>query len=275
VTTRPRSPASWRRGLFFVRRFRHFPCLIYRLVLPAIFLVGPDLYSLNNHENEYESVMAKAPVVEENDLRRLLKVTGVSGECPIRNIALVYVLYGTGLMLTEVASITTWDYLTEKGLVRDKSEVRAEIAYNSKSRALYWSNPKVTNAIDSYLAERVRLGHGLTARKAAFRGLDPDTPLFRRGDGQPYQLIQRKTSTGALSYSCDSLSQLYRKLHAQAGILGATALSGRRTFAVRLYRKGFDLKHICELLGHSSISSTKALCDSDPIKLGTLVAGII
>jgi len=219
--------------------------------------------------------MAKAPVVEENDLRRLFKVATVSGESPVRNVALLYVLYGTGMMLTEVASITVRDYLTEVGAVREKSEIRAEIAHNSKSRAIYWSNPKVTNAIDAYIAERVRLGHGLTVRKAAFRGIDPDAHLFRRGDGEPYQLIQRKTGTGAISYSCDSLSQLYRTLHAQAGVIGATALSGRRTFAVRLYRKGFDLRHICELLGHASISSTKALCEGDPVKLGTLVAGVI
>lgn len=76
--------------------------------------------------------MAKAPVVEENDLRRLLKVSAVSGESPVRNVALVYVLYGTGMMLTEVASITPRDYLTETGLVREKSEVRAEIAHNCR-----------------------------------------------------------------------------------------------------------------------------------------------
>jgi site-specific recombinase XerD len=49
--------------------------------------------------------MAKAPVVEEHDLRRMLKIAGVTGESPLRDVALLYVLYGTGLMLTELAQI--------------------------------------------------------------------------------------------------------------------------------------------------------------------------
>jgi len=219
--------------------------------------------------------MSKAPVVEENEFRHLVKVTAISGESPIRNVALVYVLYGTGMMLTEIASFTVRDYLREDGSVCAMSSVRAAIAYNNTARPLPWTNAKVVGALDAYIAERLRLGHGLTVRKAAFRGLDPDTPLFRRGDGEPFQLTERKTSAGALSYSCDSLGQLYRKLHAQAGLNGAHALAGRRTFAVRLHRKGFDLKLISLLLGHSTLTATERLIDSDPVKLGDLVAGIV
>jgi integrase len=125
--------------------------------------------------------------------------------------------------------------------------VRAEIAYNGNPRPLYWASPRVTTALDKYLKYRQEHKHGITTRKAAYRGLDPDTPLFRTGDGEPYRLISRKTGTGTISYSCDALSQLFRKLHLQAGIEGASASSGRRTFAIRLYQKGFDLRHINEL----------------------------
>jgi len=219
--------------------------------------------------------MGKALVVKENELRHLLKVTGISGESPLRNVALVLVLYGTGMMLTEIASFTVRDYLREDGTAREESQVRAAIAYNGIARPLLWTNGKVTAALDAYVAERVHAGHGLTVRKAAFRGLDPDRPLFRRGDGEPYQLIERKTASGTLSYSCDSLSQLFRKLHSQAGIEGANALAGRRTFAVRLHRKGFDLKLISALLGHVTLTATKRLIDSDPERLGAIVARIV
>jgi len=179
------------------------------------------------------------------------------------------------MMLTEIASLTIRDYVREDGSVCAMSNVRAGIAYNSTARPLPWTNSKVVGALDAYIAERLRLGHGLTVRKAAFRGVDPDSPLFRRGDGEPFQLTERKTSTGALSYSCDGLSQLFRKLHAQAGLNGAHALAGRRTFAVRLHRKGFDLKLISQLLGHATLTATKRLIDSDPVKLGAIVAGVI
>lgn len=36
-------------------------------------------------------------------------------------------------------------------------------------------------------------------------------------------------------------------------------MSGRRTFAVRLHRLGFDLRHINELLGHETLTATKDL----------------
>ena len=85
---------------------------------------------------------------------------------------------------------------------------------------------------------------GKATRKAAYRGLDPDSSLFRTSEGEPYRLTTRKTSAGAISYSCDSLSQLFRKLHLHAGIEGASAMSGRRTFAIRLHQKGYDLRHI-------------------------------
>jgi site-specific recombinase XerD len=49
--------------------------------------------------------MAKAPVVEEKDLRHVIKVAAAVSEFPERDTALLYVLYGTGAMLTELASL--------------------------------------------------------------------------------------------------------------------------------------------------------------------------
>lgn len=219
--------------------------------------------------------MAKTPFIEDHRLKHMLKVAAVSGESPARNQALLFVVYGCGLMLTEIAKLPLSDYLNADGTIKDKSLVRAEIAYNGKPRPLYWSSPRVTAALDKYLDYRLKHKHGITTRKSAYRGLDPDTPLFRTGDGEPYRLIARKTGTGAISYSCDSLSQLIRKLHLQAGIEGASAASGRRTFAVRLHQKGFDLRHINELLGHETLTATKNLIDADPVRLGVIVAGVI
>jgi len=219
--------------------------------------------------------MAKAPVVEEKDWKHMLRVAAVSGDTPVRDVALLYVLYGTGAQLTEIASLIVSDYLKANGDVLVESKWRPEISYTGKPRPLFWTNTKVTGAINDYLAWRLVKLHGVTVRKAAYRGLDPDSRLFLREDGQPFQLSKRTTPAGVISYSCDSLSQRYRKLHAQAGIEGANARSGRRTFAVRLARKGYDLRHIGELLGMSTITSVKRLVDEDPIKLGDIVAGVI
>ena len=219
--------------------------------------------------------MAKAPVIEKNQLRDMLKIARVTGDSPVRDVALLIVAYGTGAMLTELALLTVRDYLKEDGTVRDESAVRAEIAHNNRQRPLFWSNPRVVAAVDAYLDYRIKHAHGLTTRKLAFRALDPDGPLFRRADGLPYQLTQRKLASGKISYSCDSLSQVFRRLHAQAGIEGGHALAARRTFAVTLHRKFYDIRHIAELLGHSTISATKRLIDDDPVRLADLVAGVV
>jgi site-specific recombinase XerD len=218
--------------------------------------------------------MAKAPVIEERQLRHMLKVAAVTGESPLRDVALLYVLYGTGMMLTELASLTVSDYLLESGAVRKESAIRAAIAHNGRERPMFWVNVKVVAAVDAYLAYRTAQRHRVTSRKSAYRGLDPDGPLFLRADGEPYRLTARK-STGTISYSCDALSQVFRRLHTQAGIEGGHALAGRRTFAVRMHRKGFDLRHISELLGHGTLTATKRLIDSDPVALGELVEGIL
>lgn len=219
--------------------------------------------------------MAKAPFIEDSRLKHLLKVASISGESPVRNVALLYTIYGTGMMLTEVARLPLSAYLCADGSIKVKSEVAGEFAYNGKARPLYWSSPRVTAAIDKYLEYRLAHKHGVTTRTGAYRGLDPDSALFRASEGEPYRLTTRKTSAGAISYSCDSLSQLFRKLHQLAGIEGASAMSGRRTFAIRLHQKGYDLRHINELLGHETLTATKNLIDADPVRLGALVAGVI
>jgi hypothetical protein len=42
--------------------------------------------------------MAKTPYIEDARLRHLLKVSAISGESRERNVALLMVIYGTGMM---------------------------------------------------------------------------------------------------------------------------------------------------------------------------------
>lgn len=200
--------------------------------------------------------MAKAPFIEDHRLKHLLKVAAASGEFPVRNVALLTCVYGTGMMLTELARLPIKAYLLPDGTILDESAVTADIAYNGAERPLYWSNAKLVTAIDKHLDCRVERSHRVTTRKSAYRSLDPEAPIFLTDKGEPYKLTERRTATNAISYSCDSLSQLFRKLHLQAGIEGASAMSGRRTFAVRLARNQIDLKHIKVLLGMKTLRAT-------------------
>lgn len=219
--------------------------------------------------------MAKAPVVEEGRFRHAIKVAAVTGQTPARDAALLCVLYGTGLTATEVAQLEVADVLDEGGEYRRESIIRHAIAFNGKPRPIFWTNARVRDALDAYFAERIRLGHGVTAWRSQWRSLVHLGPVFLTNDGRPFTLTTRNTSAGNKSRSCESLTQLVRKLHDQAGIESAGATAARRTFAVRLHRKGYDLKHIKVVLGLATLSATKNLVEGDPVDLARIVANVI
>lgn len=131
--------------------------------------------------------MPKAIVIEDEHLEHAVRVAKVSSpENGGRDAALLLTCFGTGMTVTEICRLRVSDYLTESGTVLIDSLVRAEIAYNHRSRPLCWTSKKLTNAIDAHLAERLARGHGVSTRVMAFRGLDPDSPLFvsgRTGEG--------------------------------------------------------------------------------------------
>ncbi len=218
--------------------------------------------------------MAKAPVVEESEFRHAVKVAGVTGQAKERDVALLWVAYGTGMMPIELARLAIGDYLADDGSVRTDSELRAEIAFNGLARPLYWTNRSVVAAVGAYLESRVRCGYG-AGTPGQYRGLDPASPLFLTVDGKPFTFTRRVTPAGAESYSCESLTQIIRRLHTQAGIEAGSALSARRTFGVRLARKGYDLRHIQVALGVQSLSAVKRMVSADPVRLGAIVARAI
>lgn len=139
---------------------------------------------------------------------------------------------------------------------------------------MYWSNKSVVAAIDAYLAERARHGFG-AGQPDQFRGLDPASPLFLAVDGKPFTFTKRITKAGQESLFTGILTQIIRRLHTQAGIEAGSALSARRTFAVRLHRKTYDLRHIQVLLGIQSLTAVKRLVDADPVRLGAIVSRVV
>jgi site-specific recombinase XerD len=219
--------------------------------------------------------MAKSPVVEHHQVRHALKVAAVTGQNAARDVALLLVFYGTGLTPNEVAKLMLSDYLSADGDVRAETLLRAEIAFNRKPRPLIWASSKICTAIDDYLAYRLAVRHGVTTSTAAYRGLDPNSPLFLTGEGEPFAFTRRITPAGTVSCSCESLTEIVRRLHLQAGIVHGNASAARRTFAVRLHRDGRSLKLIQQLIGVSSLSAVKNLVEGDSVRLSSIVSGVI
>lgn len=219
--------------------------------------------------------MAKPPVIEDRQLDHMLKATTGYSRTPERDVALLLTLYGTAMSTTELAKVSVSDYLKATGEVQVESLVRVDVAHNGQARPLYWSNRRVVSAIDKYLESRLKHKHGTTIKRGAFRGLDPDSPIFLTDDGEPYAPTPKKLPSGVISYSCNTLGAVISRLHSNAGIEGGNAQAARRTMAVKLHRKGFDLVHIAAILGHKSIATTKRLVGGDPARLADIVASAV
>lgn len=213
-----------------------------------------------------------AVVVEKSDIKHLIKVTEACSLLPERDLALLGILFGTPMKVIEIAQVTVSDVLDAKGDYLKESAIRAEIAFNGFSRPLYWSSPQLRKLLDAYFNQRVRLNHGLTNNAAAYRHLDPNSPVFLNKHGKPFPLLGRKGKSGKMGYTCTSLSRIYSTLFAKAGVDGATAESGRRTFAVTLRRQGYDIPSIHTLLGNQDLKTTRRLLDSDPVDMGSIAA---
>lgn len=215
-----------------------------------------------------------AHIVEDAELDWLIKVTK-AGQNARRNVAMILTLFGTGMKPGELAGLRVDDILAPDGQFRGgqppprgrpkryyQAEVRAEIAFSAHARPVRWNNRRLTSALDDYFAERLADKRGVWS-DAGFRGLNPESPAFlARG-------------TGSTGFSSATVSNELSKLFKRAGVMGGVAGSGRRTLAVKLARKGTDLRVIAEVLGHGSIAAVRKLVAGDTARLGDILKDII
>src|SRR5262245_666501 len=196
----------------------------------------------------------------EQDLARAAALTHRHSNCPTRDTALLYTVFATGAKPIEIARLRVRDYLTPDGFAVEKAILDGQTTFNGKPRFVFFCNPKAVQAIDAYLEERLRVGHG-TRKSKQFRGLDPDSNLFLTNDGRGMQITLRVNGKKR-HHHCAVILDTYRKIFARAGLRGVSALSARRMIAGRLQQRGYRLSLIGEVLGIRQRSSVKALLNN-------------
>jgi len=151
------------------------------------------------------------------------------GLIPVRDRAILELLYCSGLRVSEVAGLNVDDLNIKEGLIKARGKGKKERIVPVGNKAL--------DVLKSYLIERK-----LFKRKKAV--LDTDTALFlnRRGERLTDRQIRRLVVKHARLIGID-------------GQIGPHTL--RHTFATHLLAGGADLRVIQELLGHSSLSTTQ------------------
>src|SRR5215510_11240589 len=191
--------------------------------------------------------LRNTPVVErkirrqitEDDLARAAALTHRHSNCPTRDTALLYTVFATGAKPIEIARLTVRDYLTEDGVAIEEAILDQQTAFNGKPRRIFFCNRRAVHAIDAYLEERLRLGHG-TRKSKQFRGLDPDSNLFLTNDGRGLQITGRVN--GKTRHHHAVILDTYRRIFARAG------LSSLQTF----HLNGYCIAGRVEKTGQSS-----------------------
>ena len=203
-------------------------------------------------------------------IERAVAVIRQHSKCKRRDTALLLVLLSTAAKPLEIARFLVSDYLTEDGLVREESVMRADAAINGTERPLFFASTKVVAAVDAYLEERARRGQG-TKNRTKYRGLDPDSRLFLTGDG--HELPIRVRAMGdRRQYRCGVLLDIYRRIFARAGLKGVSALSARRTIAEKLVDRGCDVNQVGAVLGLKERNSVRNLIQNEHESLKPLKA---
>lgn len=169
-----------------------------------------------------------------DDASAVLAAAAVEGErapwCAKRDVALVTLLWGCGLRISEALSLTRAEAPIEPGILT--------VTGKGDKQRMVPVLPTVADAVRDYLA-------------ACPLHVAPDGPLFVGWYGSP--LIAR------------SAQKIMARLRVQLGLVEtATPHALRHSFATHLMAGGGDLRSIQELLGHASISTTARYLAASP-----------
>ena len=170
------------------------------------------------------------------DVTRLVEDTPAAARRPLRDRALLEVMYATGLRVSEVAALTGTQVRLQEGFVTVLGKGGKERVVPLGSRA--------REALAGYLAhERPRLLGGRTS---------------------PYVFVR----PGGKPLSRQSIWKLVRRRARAAGVHArVTPHTLRHTFATHLLGGGADLRVVQALLGHADIGTTQIYTHVAPERL--------
>ena len=165
----------------------------------------------------------------------------------LRDRALLGLLYGAGLRISEALSLTTAALQNKEYLV-----IRGK---GNKERIVPWL-PSVYRAVEEYVNSCPYLSQELQTEQGEARsvGFGAAAPLFYGVRGKRLQpaIFQRQ------------LQHLRRSIGLPET---ATPHAFRHSFATHLLGKGGDLRSIQELLGHASLATTQRYTKIDTARL--------
>lgn len=175
----------------------------------------------------------QAKTLKAGEIRRVLDYVSTRKHAA-RNRAMLLMTHYAGMRVKEVASVRYCDVMDNLGAIRPEIRLLAEQTKGREGRTVF------VNA---------RLQKELQAFIRAFPPSDINNKLF---------YTQKRNGRG---FTPNTLTQFFHWLYKNAGVIGATSHSGRRTFITNLAAQGVGVRVLMSLAGHRNIATTQAYID--------------
>lgn len=208
----------------------------------------------------YTAGKGKAEVIERPSQLSDVLWRAYRGELGRRNVAITWMLFGSGMRINEVAQLKVKDVYRPDGELKKTFIIPAKYTKTNKPRVAYIVAPQHRLAIKSWQDHRVD-EKAMLSDTGDYGGLSGDSPLFlsKKGTWRKFAFNTKryKTTNGTKEILvCSSLENLMRDILKGSGIQGGSSHSGRRTLATWLDRKGCDLELIRYILNHEDPEMT-------------------
>jgi len=208
-------------------------------------LVGINNKRIQTTSNEIhlfkEKKMSQARTLNDKELNLLLLYINTRKHA-LRDRCMVLMTYWSGARIKEVALTKVGDVLALDGTIKNEIRLTAEQTKGKHARTIVLAD-KLRKEILIYLQTRFD-----TKQLIALTYSDAmNKPLFATQKRQGFDS----------NTACYHFHMLYKN----AGLIGASSHSGRRSFLTQLSAKGVPIKVLMELASHRSIQTTARYID--------------
>lgn len=214
------------------------------------YLATRDIASLTSEKIELAHVEEREiTFLEPGEIERILAQPDTSQTQGKRDLAILELLFSTGLRISELTGLNRDDVVLDTGefAVRGKG---------GKTRVVFLSDGAI-KSLKSYLGRRHDDDKSLFVRtqENQYESRDASLPL-QTEKNQSLEIGNPKSES--LRLTPRSVQRLVQKYAKEAGLAKqVTPHVFRHSFATDLLQNGADLRSVQELLGHSSVTTTQ------------------
>jgi integrase/recombinase XerD len=186
--------------------------------------------------------MKQARLLKKDEFKRVLAIIDAHNHSA-RNRIIFYLSFYAGMRACELASLRICDVVDDNNAVKSEIVLEARMTKgNERQRVM------LSKALQKYLESYISSHSASTA---------PNTPLLRSQKGG--------------SFTALTITQLFARFYAKAGIKGASSHSGRRQFITTLAEKQINVRVIQALARHKHLNTTMRYIDINDVKLQNAV----